>query len=60
MKQENAEARVARAIAWCESRLVDCEKTRRNNMVRQSRDWAYGEAVAIRAILRILNGEVEP
>jgi hypothetical protein len=48
--------RIARAMVWAQNRLLDCNRTMFESRNKQSRDWAYGEKVAIEAMLHILNG----
>ena len=57
---DDSHARIIKAITWAQNRLAACDRTERTSSNRQSRDWAYGERVAINAMLRILNGEDVP
>lgn len=45
---------------WAAQRLIDCDRTQRTSSHRRERDYAYGESVAIRAMLAILDGKVKP
>ena len=51
----NDHVRIIKAMTWAQNRLADCERTRREARNNQSRDWAYGESVALRAMLQILD-----
>ena len=50
----NADGRITKALIWAHARLTQCERTERTSRSQRSRDWAYGESVAIRALIDIL------
>lgn len=49
--------KIVKAMTWAQNRLLACQRTMRERPRGQSHDWAYGESVAIAAMLRILDGE---
>jgi hypothetical protein len=56
-----SDERIAKAMTWAQNRLHACDRTMRKSNSQRSRDWAYGESVAIKAMLAILDGkDAEP
>jgi len=53
-----SDERIEHALSWARARLSACERTARVSRSKESRDWAYGEAVALRAMIGILEGKV--
>ena len=54
---DTEESRAVKAERWARGRLAECEHTMKMSMDRRSRDFAYGESIVLREMIRILEGK---